>query len=125
VTVSYRSVTGKAAENYYQRCFAPAIATPVSTGLLDAAALQPGEHVLDVACGTGVIARLAAERVGSTGSARPHVPSSSLSVSPQNASKAPGSQGSAVMWVTRWPSSRQSRTMSISSDAVACRPVAR
>jgi ubiquinone/menaquinone biosynthesis C-methylase UbiE len=41
---------------------------PVSAGLLEAARLQPGEHVLDVACGTGGIARLAAGAVGSTGS---------------------------------------------------------
>jgi SAM-dependent methyltransferase len=66
-TVSYRDFTGTAAENY-QRYFVPAIATPVSAGLLGTARLQPGERVLDVACGTGVIARLAAEAVGSTGS---------------------------------------------------------
>ena len=65
-TVSYRSFTGTAAENY-ERHFVPKIATPVSVALLEAAALQPGERVLDVACGTGLIARLAAERVGSSG----------------------------------------------------------
>jgi SAM-dependent methyltransferase len=65
-TVSYRQYSGTAAENY-QRFFVPAIAEPVSVPLLVAAALQPGERVLDLACGTGVIARRAAEQVGPAG----------------------------------------------------------
>src|SRR5215212_9149315 len=65
-TVSYRSFTGTAAENY-ERHFVPKIATPVSVALLETAALQPGERVLDVGCGTGVIARLATAAVGSSG----------------------------------------------------------
>lgn len=36
-------------------------------GLVALAALQRGERVLDVACGTGLVARLAAPEVGSTG----------------------------------------------------------
>jgi SAM-dependent methyltransferase len=42
---------------------------PWAPVLLDAAGVHPGDQVLDVACGTGVVTRLAAERVGSTGRA--------------------------------------------------------
>lgn len=66
-TATYRNFSGSAAETYEQ-FFVPAIATPVSTELLNAAALQAGEAVLDVACGTGLISRLAAAAVGATGS---------------------------------------------------------
>lgn len=65
--VSYRRFTGTGAETY-ERFFVPAIATPVADRLLAAADLQPGERVLDVACGTGIAARLAAPLVGATGS---------------------------------------------------------
>lgn len=52
----------------YERYFVPAIGEPVATELLRAAALRPGERVLDVGCGTGIVARLAADAVGSEGS---------------------------------------------------------
>jgi ubiquinone/menaquinone biosynthesis C-methylase UbiE len=55
-----------AAENY-EKYFVPVIGHPFGTDLIRHAALQPGDHILDVACGTGIIARLAAERVGPTG----------------------------------------------------------
>ncbi|GFG53147.1 transposase [Mycolicibacterium agri] len=66
-TVTYRHFTGHAAENY-QRDFVPLIATPVSESLLRIVDLQPGERVVDVACGTGHVTRAAAEAVGDTGS---------------------------------------------------------
>ncbi|MEZ5319856.1 MAG: methyltransferase domain-containing protein [Vicinamibacterales bacterium] len=54
------------AENY-ERFFVPAIGAPVARDLVTRADLHEGERVLDVACGTGIVTRLAAERVGERG----------------------------------------------------------
>lgn len=91
---SYRNFTGTAAENY-QRHFVPAIAEPVSGDLLRAAALEPGDRVLDVACGTGVIARLAAERVGPEGS----VTAVDVSADMIEVAKTPPSTGAPIEWL--------------------------
>src|SRR5262245_59135728 len=56
----------KAAE-LYERYPARYILGPWAPLLVDAARLAAGERVLDVACGTGVVARAAAKRVGRTG----------------------------------------------------------
>lgn len=51
----------------YERFFVPAIGAPLAADLVRLAALRPGERVLDAACGTGVVARLASQHVGDTG----------------------------------------------------------
>jgi len=57
---------GSAAEMYEQN-MVPAIFEPFANDLLDFADLKKGESVLDVACGTGVVARLAWSKVAPTG----------------------------------------------------------
>jgi len=51
----------------YERVMVPAVFAPWAKDLLDTVALAPGMRVLDVACGTGIVARLAAPLVGPNG----------------------------------------------------------
>ena len=59
-------VSGNAAE-IYERFFVPALFQEWAGPVLDAAQVKPGQHVLDVACGTGLVARAAVARVGKFG----------------------------------------------------------
>lgn len=59
-------LSAEAAE-LYERYVARYILGPWAPLLVDVAHVGVGERVLDVACGTGVVARAAAERVGSAG----------------------------------------------------------
>ena len=56
----------EAAEAYEAR-FVPAIFAEWAPHLVEAAGVAPGQAVLDVACGTGVVARTAADRMGGRG----------------------------------------------------------
>lgn len=58
---------GGSAAEIYERHMVPAIFGPWAEDLLALATPKPGERVLDVACGTGVVARLVAQRVGPSG----------------------------------------------------------
>jgi SAM-dependent methyltransferase len=51
----------------FDRLFLPAMAGPWAERVADAAALRPGDRVLDVACGTGAVAAEAARRVAPSG----------------------------------------------------------
>lgn len=55
-------LTGSSADAY-DELLVPAIFEPWAQSLVDLADPRPGDHVLDVACGTGAVARAAASRV--------------------------------------------------------------
>jgi SAM-dependent methyltransferase len=60
------TLIGSAAERY-ERNMVPAIFLPFAEDLLERVALQEGEQVLDVACGTGIVSRLAWAAVAPSG----------------------------------------------------------
>jgi ubiquinone/menaquinone biosynthesis C-methylase UbiE len=88
-------VAGTAAE-IYQRELVPAVFGPWGPRVIELAALRPGLRVLDVACGTGLVARLAAQAVGAGGQV------TGLDLNPGMlavASKLPTVEGAAIEWV--------------------------
>jgi len=62
-----RGLVSPAAAEHYEQHFVPALFAQWAPRLATAANARPGDHALDVACGTGVLARHLAERVGASG----------------------------------------------------------
>jgi ubiquinone/menaquinone biosynthesis C-methylase UbiE len=62
----WQQVGGNAAEIYDSQ-LVPAMFAPWAPVLTDTANIQPGDRVIDIACGTGVVTRQAATRTGDGG----------------------------------------------------------
>ena len=79
----------------FDRYFGPALFTPWASVLLEHAAPRPGERVLDLACGTGTVARRVAPIIGATGTV------TALDISPSMLAVARARQapdGAAIEW---------------------------
>jgi SAM-dependent methyltransferase len=91
---------GNVPENY-ERYLVPSIFAPWAHDLIEAATLRPGERVLDIACGTGIVARTAARILGGKASVVGLDLSAPMLAVAQSAAKAEGvfaewREGSAV-----------------------------
>ena len=64
-------------------------------GLVDAADIRPDEKVLDLACGTGVVTRAAASKLGSHG----HITGLDLNEGMLAVAKTLGNPGREIVWL--------------------------
>jgi ubiquinone/menaquinone biosynthesis C-methylase UbiE len=65
---SDKGQVNRSAAEIYEEYFIPALFQEWTDRVADAANIQSGDRVLDVACGTGVLARTIADRIGEGGS---------------------------------------------------------
>ena len=99
----------------YQRFLVPVLFQPWGARLVERAVLSPGSRVLDLACGTGVIARLAAEKIGAEGQivgvdVNPAMLSVAETLGPVS--------GAPIHW--RWANAERLPLLNLSFDAVIC-----
>lgn len=81
----------------YERCFVPALFAAWAPVVARAAAISAGDRALDVACGTGVLARRMAELVGPSGSVTGlDINAAMLAVARQTAPGVDWQQGNAI-----------------------------
>ena len=86
-------LTGTAAE-LFERYLVPAITAKWAEDLLDRAQPRGGEAILDIACGTGIVARLAAKRMG-----RGLVTGLDLNAGMLNVARSAPTEGAAIIWI--------------------------
>ena len=84
---------GTAAE-LFERYLVPAITAKWAMDLLDRAQPREGEAVLDIACGTGIVARLAAKRMS-----RGLVTGLDLNAGMLNVARSAPTEGAAIIWI--------------------------
>lgn len=65
---SDKGQVNRSAAEVYEEFFIPALFQDWPSQVAEAAHIEAGHHILDVACGTGILARTVAERVGPAGS---------------------------------------------------------
>jgi ubiquinone/menaquinone biosynthesis C-methylase UbiE len=65
---SERGQVTRSTAEVYEDFFVPALFQEWASRVADAALISSGQRILDVACGTGVLAHKAADRVGASGS---------------------------------------------------------
>lgn len=67
ISANDRGQVNTSAAKVYEEFFVPALFQEWCNRVAQAAHIQPGQRVLDVGCGTGILARTLAERVGPEG----------------------------------------------------------